>query len=189
MGTDDKTNMAGQMMSVYATFSMVNKMDLGKLEQADIMCFDQCWTKDQWEEIIKTNMVKLVYSSFGLVGFWCARVTEPDNPDALHNVEIVKIGVMPRHRSQGISRAILRDIRGWLQTDFLDSASFKVTMLVPDCLLEPTWSSFIAGWLKATGFVPSKEKMLVEYPHSLYGINFQHAVRFTFPRLPGVYGL
>jgi hypothetical protein len=176
-------------MSVYATFSTASRMDLGKLEQADVMCFDDCWTKDQWEEIVKANMVRLVYSSFGLVGFWCARVSEPDNPDAVHDVEIIKIGVMPKHRGQGLSRAILRDIRSWLQTDFVDSSEFKVTMLVPDCLLLPSWPSFIGKWLGHVGFKANKENMLVEFPHAFYGVKFQHAVRFDFPRLPGVYGL
>jgi GNAT superfamily N-acetyltransferase len=178
--------------AIYATFSTVNKFDLGKLEQADIMCFDDCWTKEQWEEILKdnSNMVKLVFTSFGLVGFWCAKVTVPANPDAVHDVEIVKIGVMPNHRGQGLSHAILRDIRSWLQTDFVDSSEFNVTMLVPDCLLEPSWPSFIGKWLSHAGFRPAERgRMLVEMPQSFYGVKFQHAVRYIFPRLPGAFGL
>lgn len=190
MGVIDTPHLERQiMMAVYATFTTANKMDLGKLEQADVMCFDQNWTKDQWEVIIRDSMVRLVYSSFGLVGFWVAKMTEPSNPEALYGIDIIKIGVMPKHRKQGLSRAILRDIRQWLQSDFLDSEGFQVTLLVPDCLVYPKWPSFIGGWLNVTGFKANRENMLVDCPHSLYGINFQHVIRYDFPRLPTVFGL
>jgi GNAT superfamily N-acetyltransferase len=164
-------------------------MDLSRLEQLDVVCFDQCWARDQWEEIVKNHVAKLVFTSFGLAGFWCARVIEPEVPDGVYDIQIIKIGVLPKHRRQGLSRAILRDVRLWLQQDFVGPSEYKLSTIIPDCLLQPDWTSFIGGWLAATGFKPCKDEMLLSYPHAVYGRNFQHAVRFDFPILPGVYGL
>ncbi len=166
---------------MFVTFKNATDLDPSLLEDLDIKIFDNCWDKDTWAAVINSHKVRLISSGMGAVGFWAARVYPPAVQDARTRVELVKIGLLKKFRGKGHSKAMLRDIRGWLASEFGGPNHVEAVAIVPEMLLQPDWDSFAGHWLHNMGFKPS-ERLFDRLPPQLLWprLSPPHSVRLSY---------
>lgn len=163
--------------------SNAQKHQVGVLEDLDLKCFDLCWDKLAWGDALNELQIRIVRTPSGRnIGFWAANLTVPTNTkEDFPKVTVLKIGVIPEFRRLGVSRAILRDIRSFARNIGTETL---IDAHVAESLLDPLWEDcYIAVWLNKSGFTLS-EPVMADAPHSLYGVDFQHAYHFQLKQQP-----
>ena len=145
------------------------------LAKVDRHCFDIAWEPTIWSEVIDGTHVRVgILNGIKKAVYYVGQYFPPEDGNRGF-VQIVKLGVDPKLRNKGLSRAALADVRQWA---WVNGVETKIFMDVPECLLYPGWDTFIGGWLDKVGFKPYTEDFRRDAPHSLYGLDFQHSYRF-----------
>lgn len=161
---------------MHISWRTANAQDAMSLETLDRQCFDLNWDMNTWAEATQNCQIRIGQANYrdDLI-FWCGQLIRPEALDDDPYVQVVKLGVHPKCRYLGHSRKAVRDI--WSYADSCGMAT-KVKFEVCECLLDPNWPDcFIGPWLLKMGFEMAYPVM-IPAPHSLYGVDFQHAVRY-----------
>jgi hypothetical protein len=166
----------------HITWYTATDQDRLALEQMDLVCFDLNWDRDTWGEVVKSHQVRVAKLDYHKpVAFWVAGLKQSELLDDASHVNVIKLGVMPCARGIGLSYNALRDVWQYAGTH---GRGTTVGVEVCEYLLDPNWpDSFIGHWLPKVGF-RLFDPVLIDCPHSLYGVDFQHAVRYRLHTVP-----
>ena len=129
-------------MNIFIDIRQPVVSDVNYLMDIDIKCFENPWTVEKWRAICSDPQIfQLVATYYGSpVGF----VIWERTPDVMN---ILRIGVKPSYRRNGVGEKLLRAV----ESSAYHLQLFRVTLLVPESLCCPGMPRDVSQWLLHKG--------------------------------------
>jgi ribosomal protein S18 acetylase RimI-like enzyme len=153
-------------------FRETRPADAHYLIDIDIKCFEHAWTPEEWRETSETSLGAVATWHGVPIGMSISRRSLEGD------VEVVKVGVKPPYRNNGIGRHLLQNCILHAR----DIMATRLFTIVPESAIAPGQPQDLSTWLSKLGFRAEKPLLrnhFYSYGQSEDGVTFSMPVSLT----------
>jgi len=171
-------------ITMNARFQEAAQKDKQALIKLDLKCYDYPLTDTEWSQILSsapaTNPLPedlnhfrcMTYRVNGqIVGYYVFN----NKPDEGENMELLRLGVHPEHRTQGYGLLLIDNARSQANSNGLR----EIEIVIPEYWLDPQEDRGIIQFVETSGLVPEDHKrdLYYHYGKSFDGILYRSGGR------------